>query len=54
MQSNAKWLVEKMHSSGSQALRISIHSGVQERLGRVAKLSAFYLVDITKGFVILQ
>ena len=43
-----------MCSSGSQVLRMSIHSGVQERLGRVAKFSAFYLVEIMKGFAILH
>ena len=33
---------------------MSVHSEVQERLGRVAKFSAFYLVGIMKEFVILQ
>ena len=43
-----------MRSSSSQALRVSVHSGVQERLGRVEKFSAFYLVRIIKEFVISQ
>ena len=54
MQSNTNWLVEKMCSSSSLALRMSIHSGVQKRLGRVEKFSAFYLVRIMKEFAILQ
>ena len=33
---------------------MSIYSGVQERLGRVAKFSAFYLVGFMKEFVISQ
>ena len=54
MQSKAKCLEQKIHNSGSQVLRMSIHSGVQERLGRVAKFSAFYLVGFMKEFFILQ
>ena len=30
---------------------MNMHSGVNERLGRVENLSAFYLVRIVKGFV---
>ena len=29
-------------------MRMSVHSGVQERLGRVAKISTFYLVGYIK------
>ena len=29
---------------------MSIHTGIQERLGRVAKFSAFYLVGFVKEF----
>ena len=54
MQSKVKWLVAKICSSGSQAWRMIIHSGVQERLGRVAKFSVFYLAGFSKEFVILQ
>ena len=43
-----------MHSNGCQALRMSIHSGVQERLGGVEKCSAFYLAGIAKELTILQ
>ena len=57
-QSNANWLVTKiLCSSNSSALRMSIAeclSGVQERLGRVEKFSAFYLVRIAKEFSTLQ
>ena len=55
MQSNANWLVgKKMHTSSGQVLRMSIHSGAQETLGKVEKFSALYLVRITKVVVILQ
>ena len=32
------------------ALRMSIHAGVQQRLGRVENFSAFYLVGFMKEF----